>query len=512
MERPVPVTNRTSLVLKASLAGFALVSSLYAHDGSAATLRLGVRADALTLDPIASSDNPSIWTELLIYDQLVRPSRDGKRLEPGVAESWTVSPDGREFRFKLRSDARFSDGQPVTAADVVYSLKRAAGEKSSWASFFKPITSYSAVDDHTVVMKLDKPFTPMLNNLAMFSASILPQKLVEQQGQAFFDHPVGSGPFVLKSWARGQRQVFEKNPYYWEKGKPSVDGASVEIVPEDNARVLKLKAGELDAIVGIPYNQVDGLKQDANIAVQSAPVFRIDLVQLNTTKPPFGDPRVREALNLAVDKSGIIKGILRGNGRAATSSLPVMAYNNTQLQPWPHDVAKAKALLAQANLANGFKTSMLVPGGDTVARQVASALQAELAQIGVQVDLQTIEASTQFSTTKAGNYEMSLSYATSDTIDPDQLTGFTAVNPERANAFHTQWKDERVNELYAQERVTPDGEARGKMFKEIEQRVHDGAPFVFLYTPTEPYAYRRNVTGFEVLPTSNYSLKNVVMH
>ncbi len=506
------VTNRTSVALKASVVALALVSSLFAPGGEAATLRLGVRADALTLDPIASSDNPSIWTELLIYDQLVRPSRDGKRLEPGIAESWTVSPDGKEFRFKLRANARFSNGQPVTASDVVYSLKRAAGEKSSWGSFFRPITSYNALDDHTVVMKLDKPFTPMLNNLAMFSASILPEKLVEQQGAAFFEHPVGSGPFVLKSWARGQRQVFGKNPYYWEQNKPSLDGASVEIVPEDNARVLKLKAGELDAIVGIPYNQVDGLKQDANVVVASAPVFRIDLVQLNTTKKPLGDVRVRQALNLAIDQNGIIKGILRGNGRPATSSLPVMAYNNTDLKPYPHDLAKAKALLADAGLANGFKISMLVPGGDTVARQVASALQAELAQIGVQVELQTIEASTQFSTTKAGNYEMSLSYATSDTIDPDQLTGFTAVNPERANAFHSQWKDERVNELYAQERVTPDGDARGKMFKEIEARVHDGAPFIFLYTPTEPYASRRNVTGFEVLPTSNYSLKDVVIH
>jgi peptide/nickel transport system substrate-binding protein len=316
---------------------------------------------------------------------------------------------------------------------------------------------------------------------------------------------------VLKSWVRGQKQVLARNPYYWEKNRPSVDGADINIIPEDNARVLKLKAGELDAIVGIPYNQVDSLKSDPNIHVAAAPVFRIDLIQLNTTKKPFDDARVRQALNLAIDRSGIIKGILRGNGRPATSSLPVMAYNNTDLKAYGTDLAKAKSLLAEAGLANGFQTTMLVPGGDTVARQVASAIQAELKQINVDVQLQTIEASTQFSTTKAGNYEMSLSYATSDTIDPDQLTGFTAVNPERANAFHTQWKDDRVNALYAQERVTADGDSRGKLFKEIEMRVHDGAPFVFLYTPTEPYASRKNVTGFEVLPTSNYALKDVVV-
>jgi peptide/nickel transport system substrate-binding protein len=160
---------------------------------------------------------------------------------------------------------------------------------------------------------------------------------------------------------------------------------------------------------------------------------------------------------------------------------------------------------------DGFKASMLVAAGDVTARQVASAIQASLKKVGIDIALQTIEDSSQFSTTKGGNFEMSLSYATSDTIDPDQLVGFTAVNPERANAFHTQWKSDKVNELYAAERTTPDGPERGKQFQEIESLVHDGAPFVFLYTPTAPYANRKNVSGFSVLPTANYSLKDVVV-
>jgi peptide/nickel transport system substrate-binding protein len=496
-------------VKRALVGAFMLSTALAAAHAS--TFRLGVSADALTIDPIASSDNPSIWIELQIYDQLVRPSEDGTKLEPAIAESWTISPDGKEFRFKLRPDAKFSDGQPVTAADVAFSLQRAAGEKSEWARFFKPITHYGVIDDHTIVMKLDKPFTPILNNLALFSASILPAKLVQAQGDAFFDHPVGSGPFMLKSWSRGQGQELDRNPTYWEKGKPSVDSASVQVVPEDNSRVLKLKAGELDAIINVPFNQAESLKSDPNIQVGVAPVFRIDLVQLNTTKKPFDNQAVRQALNYALDKEAIIKGILRGNAKPATSSIPVMAYHNTDLKPYPVDIAKAKALLAEGGMPNGFKTSMLVAAGDVTERQVASAIQASLKKIGVDVALQTIEDSSQFSTTKSGNYEMSLSYATSDTIDPDQLVGFTAVNPERANAFHTQWKSDRVNQLYADERTTQDGPERAKQFQEIEQIVHDGAPFVFLYTPNAPYAARKNISGFEVLPTANYSLKNVVV-
>lgn len=472
--------------------------------------RLGVPADALTLDPIASSDNPSIWAELLIYDQLVRPTRDGTALEPGLAEKWTASPDGKKYTFTLRS-ATFSNGDQVTAGDVIYSLKRAAGEKSQWARFFKPITGYQAIDERTIQMTLDKPFTPMLNNLALFSASIVPAKLVEKEGDAFFTHPVGSGPFALKSWSKGDRIVLVKNAHYWQKGKPAVDGAEVQVIPEDNTRVLKLQAGELDAILDVPFNQVSQLKANKDLAVGLAKVFRIELVQLNTTKKPFDDVRVRQALNYAIDKQAIVRSVLRGDGTVAVSSIPVMAHHNTALKPYAYDPKKAQQLLAEAGHKDGFSTAMLVPAGEVTYRQVAAIIQDQLKKVGVKLELQSIESGSQFGTTKAGNYEMSLSYATSDTIDPDQLIGFTAINPERANAFHTQWRDDRVNELYALERETPEGSKRGDMFKEIEARVHDAAPFIFLYYQEAPYAYRKNVAGFAVLPTSNYRLEDVVM-
>ena len=191
--------------------------------------------------------------------------------------------------------------------------------------------------------------------------------------------------------------------------------------------------------------------------------------------------------------------------------LDLIAYHNDALRPYPHDPAKAKALLAEAGYPDGFKTTLLVPAGDVTYRQVASALQSDLAKVGVKVEIQTIEGSSQYSTTKAGNFEMSLSYATSDTIDPDQLIGFTAVNPERANAFHTQWKSARLNELYEAERRTLNGPERGAQFKEMEQIVHDGAPFIFLYHQGSPYAHAKNVEGFEVLPTSNFRLEDVVI-
>ncbi|HET7410837.1 MAG TPA: ABC transporter substrate-binding protein, partial [Paracoccaceae bacterium] len=138
--------------------------------------RLALSQDAISLDPVVTSDNPSIWAQLLLYDTLVRPSADGTELGPGLAESWTASDDGLTYTFKLR-DAKFADGTPVTAEDVVFSLKRAAGEGSNWSRFFSPITGFETPDDRTVILKLDEPFTPIINNLAMFSGAILPKKL-----------------------------------------------------------------------------------------------------------------------------------------------------------------------------------------------------------------------------------------------------------------------------------------------------------------------------------------------
>ena len=323
--------------------------------------------------------------------------------------------------------------------------------------------------------------------------------------------PVGSGPFTLKSWEHGGRIVLEANPHYWQQGKPHVKEAQLLVIGEDNSRVLQLQGGQIDAMIDVPLNQMQSIGSTGGIAAKVANVYRIDLVQLNNRQKPLDDLKVRQALNYAIDKEGIVKGILFGTGTAAVSSMPIMRYHNDALKPYPYDPGKAKALLAEAGHADGFSTHMLVPSGDSTFQQAAAAIQANLQDVGVKVELQLVEPGTQWDTTKSGKYEMSFSYATSDTVDPDQLIGFTAVNPERANAYHTEWKSERLNQLYDQERRTADGEDRAKMFKEMEQLVHDGAPFIFLYNKGATYAYRNNVEGFEVLPTSNWRLEDVIL-
>ena len=174
--------------------------------------------------------------------------------------------------FKLR-DAKFSDGTPVTADDVIASLKRAQSDESNWKRFFKPITKMEAVDARTVKINLDKPFTPLLNNLALFSASILPAKLLQEKGASFFEQPVGSGPFMLKNWARGSKIELAANPNYWQKGKPSLKEVDIMVIGEDNSRVLQLQAGQIDAMINVPVNQIQSIASSGDITAKVAPVY-----------------------------------------------------------------------------------------------------------------------------------------------------------------------------------------------------------------------------------------------
>lgn len=496
--------------MKAFLTAGAMALVMSVSPALAQTLNVALDKEPLSFDPISTSDNGSIWTQLLIFDTLIRPDKAGKGLAPGLAESWQVSDDGLTLTFILR-DAKFSDGTPVTPEDVIFSLKRVSSdEKSGWKRFFNPITGYAA-DGNKVILTLDKPFTPAFNNLALFAAAILPEKLVSEQGDAFFENPVGSGPFVLTAWTRGASVELARNPYYWQDGKPAVEKVELDIVPEATARVLRLEAGEADVIIDPPLNQIAELDSADGIETGSTIPYRSDFVLLNTTREPFSDKKVRQALNYAIDKEALVDGVLFGKGKVAATAMPVMTYADESLSPYPYDPEKARQLLAEAGYPDGFDTTLLLNSGNAAHRNVAVALQAMLAPVGVKADIQMIEGGTMWSTTKSGNYDMALSYATSDTIDPDQSIGFLAVNPERANAYHTEWKNERLNELYATERATENGPERGEMFKEMVRIFQEGAPMIFLYHPAASWANTENVEGFEILPTSNFRLEDVTV-
>ncbi|UCF90291.1 MAG: ABC transporter substrate-binding protein, partial [Desulfobacterales bacterium] len=230
---------------------------------AAGVLTIARQQDSTTLDPIMTIQNADIWVMNNMNALLVRVSRDGTTIEPDLAESWTIAPDGKVYTLKLRADLKFGDGSPLKASDVRYSLLRLRDQEGSvMAGMFVDIDTIDTPDDRTVVINLKQKSAPFLAALAMFSAAILPQKALEERGQEFGSNPAGAGAFNLKEWKRGQYIRLEKNPYYWEADRVKLDGVEWLYIPNDNTRILKLQTGEVDAAIFIPFNRAKEL--DAN--------------------------------------------------------------------------------------------------------------------------------------------------------------------------------------------------------------------------------------------------------
>jgi peptide/nickel transport system substrate-binding protein len=184
------------------------------------TLVIARPADIFTFDPYNTQDDRSIFTELTLYERLVRLSADGKGVDPELATGWTIAPDGLSADFKLRKGVMFSDGTPLTADDVVFSLRRAIDQKGSWGFLFSPVKAVTKVDEGTVRVEMSEPFAPLLPALSTFAASIYSKANFEKFGDRAGDHPLGTAAFMLKTWDKGTQVVLERNPHYWQQGKP----------------------------------------------------------------------------------------------------------------------------------------------------------------------------------------------------------------------------------------------------------------------------------------------------
>jgi peptide/nickel transport system substrate-binding protein len=474
---------------------------------SGGTLRMSLAdADVQSFDPIVPSDNMSIWTMLLMYDQLVRTGKDGASVTPDAARNWTTSADGKTWTLHLRDDLKFSDGTPVTAEDVKFALQRAGSRGSNFESNFKLIDRIDTPDPHTVVVHLKKPSASFLAYAALYSASIVPERLVTAQGQAFWQHPVGSGPFVLTEWVKNDHLVLKRNPYYWQKPYPYLDGVRFDVLTDDNTRMLKFRSQELDVATNVPPNEVEPLRKINGVSVRLFPQMRIDFVYLNHAHKPLDDLRVRQALNYAVDRRAILKAVLYGYGQVATSMLPPMLDWDNQLKPYPYDVTRAKALLREAGYGNGFSAEVLIASGESVTSRIATILQDEFKEIGVNLKITVLDIGTLFARRKAGDFDMIIRYYTSDVIDPDELVAFGIDYSGGAIAKWMDFKNDRISQLAAAAEAEMDPQKRKAMYFEIQKIAYDQYEAIPLYYADNRTALWNWVHDFAQLPTSNYHL------
>ena len=475
---------------RAVLLGLLMTTTIVPAVNAEGVLTIGRREDGTTFDPINTAQNIDFWVFSNVFDTLVRVDNAGKNLIPGFAESWEVSGDALTYTFHLR-DAKFSDGSAVTAEDAAYSLTRIRdSELSLWSDSYKIIKDMQTPDPKTLVVTLNGPSAPFLSTLAMPGASIISKAAMEANGpEAFAEHPIGSGAFMLAEWRRGDRVILKKNPDYWDAANVSLDGVEWISIPDDNTRMKAVQAGELDAAIFVPFSRVAELKADANLNVVVNPSTREDHLLLNQEHEPLNNVKVREALDYAIDKQAIIDTVTFGLGEVANSYIPKGAlYYSADNGARGFDPEKAKALLAEAAVGD-ISLDYVVNAGNEVDEQIAVLLQQQLGAVGVTLNLQKMDPSQTWDMLVGGEYDMSVMYWTNDILDPDQKTTFVLGHDVNMN-YMTRYNNEVVKQLVADARLEMDPVKREAMYAEIQKTAKADVHWIDLYY--SPYI---SVTG-----------------
>ncbi|MGO6791978.1 ABC transporter substrate-binding protein [Rhizobium ruizarguesonis] len=364
--------------------------------------------DITTLDPAIGYDWVN-WSMIKsLYSRLMDYAPGTPNPVPSLAESFTVSPDGLIYTFKLHKGVKFSNGREVVASDVKYSIERAVDPKTQGpgAGFFGAIkgfedetggktTTLSGIetpDDSTVIFNLSRPDATFLHVLAINFASVVPKEAVEAAAGDFGKKPVGSGTFILKDWTIGQQLVFERNKDYFVRGVPYIDSFKVEVGQEPLVALLRLQKGEVDiAGDGIPPAKFLEIKNSADGAqmIVDGEQLHTGYITLNTKVKPFDNVKVRQALNMAINKDRITR-ILNGRATPANQPLPpLMPGYDKAFTGYAYDVAKAKALLAEAGYPDGFETVLYSTNTDPQPR-IAQAIQQDLAAVGVKAEVRAL--------------------------------------------------------------------------------------------------------------------------
>ncbi len=525
--------------MKRKAIGLAVALSL-AWIGSADALTRGTSftfgafTDVIFFDPVYQQQTEDIWFSLNIYDTLLQPTADGKSLQPGLAASYELSADGLTMNLTLRPGIKFSDGSPIRASDVKFTLDRGHSKEEGGNYYFvlAAVDSVDAVGDDKVTIHFKRPDPTFPQILASFYTAVVPEKpmmaaagaTLREKARAFAEHPVGSGPFVLSSWTHGSGFVLSRNPYYWKQGEdgkplPYLDQVKVEIIPDDATRVLKLKAGEVNGIEFVPFSRAAELKSDPKINMTLFPAAKIVYIGLNIrptlkdgTKNPLADERVRHALNYAVEKKAIAQIVTYGMGVPQLTLPPASTpfAMTDKGEPYPYNPEKAKALMTEAGYGGGVDLTVDSVAGNADQAAELAAIQQMWAQIGVRLKVQLFDSATGVAKYRASDYQMRAAAWTNDINDPSQIVSYMAYFPAY-ESNRSGFDDPELNGLFEKSQVETDAAKRGAMFHRIQEIYIAAAPMVFLLDTPYPVALDKKTQGFVQLPLGNYLFSGIHM-
>lgn len=460
-------------------------------------------ADAATMDPHAANDGYSARVFNHIYDSLMRQTPD-LGIEPALAESWEYASD-TEIIFHIRHGVKFHNGDELKASDVKFSIDRMVSSPQV-GSYFSKITEAAVIDDYTVSVQTSEPYAPLMFNLAGTYGSIVSEKAVTEAGDSYNENPVGTGPMKLKEWAANDHISLIRNDEYW-KCTPVATSITIRVIPENSSRTIALQAGEVDFLQATPSIDVDRILEDENLKTENYLSQSAAYLGFNCQKAPFDNVKVRQALNHAVDKDAVIDVILEGKGQPIHTVLaPDMPGANNDINYYPFDMEKAKALLAEAGYPNGFKTSINVSGDAN--NKTAQLIQANFAQLGVEMEINVMEFGTLLEMLSLGQHDMYIiSYGAAGNPDSTMSNVFhSASSPASGN--RSLYSNPDVDELTDKARKTMAWEDRDPIYKEIQELIMADAPVIPLYAQQSFFAMNKNMEGYVICKNAKHIFYN----
>ena len=510
-------------VLTLALAGAQAASAktlVYCSEGSPENFYPAINTTGTTFD--ASSRQ--------LYDRLMEFVRGTTEVEPGLASSYDVSPDGKTFTFHLRRGVKwqttktFTPTREMNADDVIFSFERQWKQDnpffkvtSSNHSYFsdmgfdKLLKSITKVDDYTVKFELNEAEAPFIADLAMDFASIISKEYADQMLKAgtpekVDQEPVGTGPFMLIQYQKDAIVRYKANPTYY-RGAAKIDDLVFAITPDSSVRLQKLKANECQVM---PYPNPadrDAIKADKSLKLLEQPGMNIGYLAFQTQKKPFDDKRVRQAVNMAVNKKAIIDAVYLGAGVVAKNPIPPVLWSyNDSVQDYPYDPEKAKKLLAEAGYPNGFETDLwampVQRPYNPNARRIAELMQADLAKVGIKAEIKSYEWGEYRKRAQNGEHQMVQLGWTGDNGDPDNfLHVLLGCDSAKANGSNVaKWCFKPFDDLIIEAEHITDIKKRTDLYKKAQVIFKEEAPWVTVAHSIQFAAVRSNVVDFKLSP------------
>lgn len=466
---------------------------------------------ASPLVPWQITDNATLILSVNLYDTLLRTTKDGLSIEPGLATKWEPSADNLTWTFTIQEGVRFADGTPLRGADIKASLDQCIkSKKSAWKSLFGAIKEVQIPDDTLVKILLYQPHAPILSELALFCTAILPAQMAMDSDNEGFDatQSNGTGAYVLNGWHMGDPLVLRRNPYYW-KSTPSLDVVHIEYIPDDNGRILKLQSGDTDVIDSVPFSQLQTLSQQPNIKARAFAVQRFDGLVLNTEVKPLDDIYVRQALNYALDKDAIVKAAYMGNAKPMTAPIPPGTYWDKALRGYPFSLDKAKQLMASSTSPEGFTIAYTIPLGDTTAQMIAAIAKDQWTEIGVNIMVQEIDRNICRQDYRAGKFAITTIGWTNDMNDPMEAVGYEIQDNGSPLAARTGLAGPDLSIMTIQAYEEQDAKKRETDYAIIQRIYLEQAPLVFIAYPHVAAAWHKSVDGFAIDGLSYHRFEDV---